>query len=58
MSIGPTPEVILVFCWATVNAHLTCPVDFNFEDNLELTLIEIIQISQNMMEQLWTLIEQ
>ena len=25
VSIGPTPEVILVFCWATVNAHLTCP---------------------------------
>ena len=58
VSVGPAPEIIFAFCRATVNAYLTCPVDLDFEDNLELTLIEIIQISQNMMEQLSTQVEQ
>ena len=39
VSVGPAPEIIFAFCRATVNAYLTRPVDFDFEDNFELTLI-------------------
>ena len=48
MSVGPTPEVILVFCRTTVNAHLTCPEPFvtvhkdNFDIHKEGANIEIV----------------